>query len=172
MKKQQRVKLIRQLFAIIVLQLIIIFIGFSLWDASQPINDNNSDIFHIQITVDDTVYERSINQYLFYIVSDEERYYFSNSGVVSDNLSNRELYESVSVGDTLQIAYYENHNLFGVRKWVVDARTETQIYRSLESLAQDSIGGRVGAIFVFVFLEFVYLICILCMFLLKKHKLY
>ena len=65
------------------------------------------------------------------IVADSTEYFFSRTNTSSE-YSNRELLETLSVGDHLSLHYREGYVLFGTGNLIVDARGETEIYRSLE----------------------------------------
>ena len=128
----KRLKFFKSLlvFAVIQCFLFSIFVP-EIYDAFVPVNSENSK--QIKIVVDETYYDSSgRSSAKFYIYSNGIKYRFSNFGI-SGKYSNRELSEMVREGDVLSITYIEKYP-FGVvnEKWVVDARTETKVYRSLE----------------------------------------
>lgn len=61
----------------------------------------------VSIRVEDISYDRSVSEYRFCIYSGTEKYVFPNLGAFSE-YSNRELYNEISVGDSISLEYYEN----------------------------------------------------------------
>ena len=151
-------KTIKRFFIIVCVQLMIISLFSLLLYESKSLNDKH--IKQAIIVVDDIEYIRIMNEFRFSVFSNSIQYQFSNDGALSPYYSNRDLYENVDVGDKLNIIYIEKYRLTGKQNLVVDARTEKEIYRSLEYYNTQKNYLRVFIIVFFSVVEMVYLFII------------
>ncbi len=69
------------------------------------------------------------------IESDSTEYRFDDRASLKE-YSVPQISKAISVGDPLTIRYYERTGIFGTRMWVVDARTETEVFRSWEEYSK------------------------------------
>ena len=140
--------------ALIQLMLLLMFLGC--FYSSKPFEIQN--VKQAVLIVDDISYERVISEYKFSFFSNSVKYQFSNKGVFS-NYSNSELYEKIEIGDRITIKYVEEYGLFGKINWVVDARTETEVYRSIEDYSDQKIAFIIICVFFYV-VELLFLIVV------------
>ncbi len=153
-------------FALVQVGILLLFIG--MFYQSKPIKQE--DTRHILITVTDVAYERNFGEYKFYVFSDSDRYEFFETGAFS-LYSNKELYEMIRTGDRISLIYVEKGGLFGKTNSVVDARTETETYRSLEQVNASFKKANIVIIVFFFIVELLYLaVLALCIAFHNKTK--
>ena len=121
--------LIRTLLIFAFIQILILLLFIRLLNESKPIT--TQEIQRCYIVVEKTQFERAISEYRFIIYSDSQKYYFGNRATRAE-YSCSELYATVSVGDQLSIAYYEENSIWGNKKWVVEACSEIEAFRLME----------------------------------------
>lgn len=150
-------KLLCTMLAFILIQMLIVF-GFARFlNSSQPVDIQ--DIKQIDIVAEDISTVRVPRENWLIVVADSEQYVFENHSW-HEEYSVNELYDSISEGDRLSLMYYESRNLFlGKANMVVDARTETEIYRSIEEYNRGKVGlpAAVAAIFSVSVIELFYI---------------
>ncbi len=122
-------KLFRAVILLALIQLVIIFIFVHVLINSKQINVN--DTKQIDITVDDVYYFRVPRENWLFVVSDSTKYLFKGRPTLEEH-SVSELYESISEGDKLFLMYRETYEIIGKVNLVVDARSETEAYRTIE----------------------------------------
>lgn len=147
-------KKLRQMALILVLiQIIIVFTFVHMLIGSQQINPN--DTKQIDIVVDDIYYFRIPRENCLFLVSDSTKYLFKSRSTFEE-YSVDELYKSISEGNKLALRYREIHNIFGKVNLVVDARTETKIYRSIEEYNHGKQGVPLVVAVVFSVMELIF----------------
>ena len=146
-------KLIRSLFIIGLVQLLIVFAFIRMFNIGQPISTD--DTMQTDIIVDD-IYLISTrkNQWLV-IIADSEKYLIESHSTF-DTYSVEELNKSISKGDKLSLSYYESYNIFGKANVIVDARTATENYRTLEEFNHAKQGLPVFVVILFSIIEVVF----------------
>lgn len=122
---------IKKFLPLLLVQLLIVFFFAYCIIDSQPIDI--SDTKQIDITVDDMYKIHRHRGTWVAVVADSTEYIFQ-TGVLSEEYSTSKLYQTISKGDNLSLIYYETDRILfrGKTNIVVDARTETEIYRSFE----------------------------------------
>ena len=147
-------KKVLRIFTIFVLvQLIIAFIFICMLAESQQINVD--DIKQIDITIDDVYYFRVPRNNWLFIVSDSSKYLFKNRST-SEEYSVSELYEAISEGSELSLIYQEKDTIFGKTNLIVDARTKTEVYRTLEEYNRAKQGLPLIVIIFFSIIEVIF----------------
>lgn len=91
----------------------------------------------------------------FIVYSDSQKYYFNNFGIFS-KYSNSYLDKNISAGEKLTLTYFEKYHLFANRNWVVDARSETEVYRTLDEYNERHAGVDVVTIVIFCIIEIIF----------------
>ena len=134
---------------------------------SQPISVN--DTKQIEITVDDIFFVRVPRENWLVVVSDSTKYLFK-SRLTFEECSVDELYESISEGNKLSLKYYEEYNILGKSNLVVDARTESEIYRTIEGYNQSKQGVTTLVVIIFSIIELVF-IGIICLYVWLNHNI-
>lgn len=122
-------KLLREVLLFIAIQLVIIFVSARLFTNSQPTSID--DVKRVDITVDDTYRLKVLKETRLYVVSDSTTYVFSAIPNFKEASAN-EIYKSINEGDKLSLMYEETFSIFGKTNLVVDARSETQTFRTFE----------------------------------------
>lgn len=159
MKKAKRnvkaMKLVKKtvVFALVQLLIVVFFLRFISESKLIVLEDTTP----ITVTVDDIKYERVISEYRFSIYSDSIEYRFHNQGVFA-RYSNRELYETIEIGDEISIVYVERYDLTGKYKSVIDARTEMIVYRSIEEYNELREPAFIAAIVISSIIELVFIL--------------
>lgn len=159
-------KLLRTVIALVLIQLLFVFTSIYALICSKPISEN--DTKQIEIIVDDMYFVRVPRENWLVVVSDSTKYLFK-SRLTFYECSVDELYESISEGNKLSLKYYEEYNILGKSNLVVDARTETEIYRTIEEYNQNKQGVPVLVIIIFSIIELVF-IGIICLYVWLNHN--
>jgi len=146
-------KLIRIVIVPALIQLVIIFIFAHMLIGSQQINVN--DTKQIDITVDDIYYFRVLRENWLFVVSDSTKYLFKSRSTFEEYSVN-ELYESISEGAELSLMYRETHTVLGNVNLVIDARSETKTYRSLEEFNRGKQGVPAFLTIMFSIIELIF----------------
>ena len=129
MSKSQK-RFIRATIMFIVIQILIILLFFFLLIESRPID--SKDMKRIDLVVESIDYKKVISEYRMDIYSDSVRYSFNSRSILSE-CSVSELYDKIKVGDRLSVIFFEKSSLFDKQNLIIDARTETEIYRSVDT---------------------------------------
>ena len=158
----------RSLAIVLVIQTLILLLFLGSIYESKPVNIE--DTKQETIIVEDTKYDRFLRERRFIVYSNHSKYRFSSIAVTSTYHTNSELNEDIVPGDRLSIIYTERYSLFGKVKWVIDARDETQVYRSMETYNKDKQGIVVVVIILFAFIELVFSACVFIYGVLEKPK--
>jgi len=122
-------KTLRMLILFVVIQLVIIFISVSFFRDSQP--TSIEDVKRVDIVVDDAYRLQILRENRLYVVSDSTTYVFTSRPGAKEYSVNQ-IYKSIHEGDRLFLMYKETSGIFGKVNFVVDARSETEIYRTFE----------------------------------------
>jgi len=143
-------KCIRKILLLLLIQLLIIFSFVFLMSGSQQIDI--SDTKQIDITVEDLYITRKAKENQLTVVANSTQYLFTGRATAKDR-SVDELYSTISKSDTLSLIYYES----GKTNVVVDARTETEVYRSFEEYnrGKDGLPGFVVVLYSIIELLFI-----------------
>lgn len=136
------------IFAIIQMVMVLFFIRTL--SNSQPIDIQ--DTKQIDITVEDSYYFKIPSEYRLIVFSDSTKYLFE-SRATFEEYSVSKLYETISVGDRLSLIYYEADSALGKINIVVDARTETETYRSFEEYNRGKEGVPTAVVIIFSIIE-------------------
>lgn len=150
-------KLIRNVFISVLIQVCIIVMFFMAFNTSHPIDI--TDTKQAEITVDDIHYRVTQARYsktYWLIISENSTEYIFSSLKPSAEYSVNELYKSISVGDRLSLRYYETFNILGKINLVVEARTETETYRTLEEYNNAKQGVDIFVIILFFVIEVIF----------------
>ena len=155
---------IRAILLLTLIQLVIVLLLVHFMNESRQININ--DTKQIDITVDDIYIIGSRRLKWLFVADDSTRYLFMSRPTLEER-SIYELYDSISKGDELSLIYYEsNHIIFGNVNVVVDARTETEVYRTFDEYNRSSQGLSTFVLIVFLIAEFIFIgIAFVCVWL-------
>ena len=166
MKKLKKIKKIA--YICIIQIVIIIFFAWSYY-CSAPVEID--EMKNATIIVEDVYYlsGSKISPKLF-VRSNSCEYVFFNM----DNYSARELYENIKIGDKIELTYAERFSLFGQYNMVCSAYGESQTYGSLDSYLKSHVASLRFTIFVFIFIESVFVFLVVASIILfgerKKKK--
>lgn len=148
------IKLLRTVIIFFLMQLLLIFAFTHVLAGSKQININ--DTKQISITVDDIYCFRVPRENWLFVVSDSTKYLFMGRSTF-DEYSVNELYNSISKGDHLSLICYESDSIvLGKVNIIVDARTETEIYRAFEEYNRGKQGVPAFVVSVFSIIELVF----------------
>ena len=137
-----------------------------MFNSGQPIS--TQDTKQTDIIVED-IYLISIPKELWLvIIADSEKYVFGSHSIF-DTYSLEELNKAISKGDKLSLMYYEEYVYFRKTNLVVDARTETENYRTLEEYNRGKQGVPVFVAILFSIIEIVF-IGIIFVYVWLKHN--
>ena len=144
-------KSIRVMLLLVIIQFLIAILFVLFVRGSRQINMN--DTKQIDITVDDIYIIRVAREDQLVVVADSTEYLFEGRSTFEDH-SVHELYDSISKGDNLSLIYYESDRiLFKNANVVVDARTETEIYRDFEEYNRGRQGVPIFVVILFSIIE-------------------
>lgn len=148
-------KLFRTILSFTLIQILIILIFVNALNSSYPININ--DTKQIDITVDDLYINRVFKSNYLIVVSELTKYEFTPRSTFKE-YSVSKLHKTIFLGDSLSLIYYEsNHFIWGTRNIVIDARTQTETYRSYEEYIKGKEGSSVAIIIIFSLIEIAFL---------------
>ena len=147
-------KCIRGFVVVLLIQLLLILTFVRMWNLSQQLDI--SDTKQVNITVKDMHYMHMGKSGSRLIVIDESARYRISKSLTSEEYSVHELYESISKGDRLSLRYYEASGWFQKVNYVVDVRSETEIYRSLDEYNRGKQGAPVFTIIVYAVLQLIF----------------
>lgn len=142
------------IFVLIMIQVIVIFSFVLLWTSSRKIDIE--DTKQAAVTVEDLFLIRAPGEDQLVVVADST-YYLFESRARSEERSVHELYDSISMGDRLALTYYVSGGI--LRKEVnrvIDARTETEIYRSFEAYNRGRQSVSVFVVILYAVIETVF----------------
>ena len=145
----------------ITIQLVIVALFGTILYQSLPIDIK--DAKQIEVVVQDVKCERAISEYQVTIYFNSTKYQFPNNGIFSES-SNDDLLKKIDKGDKISIVFFERYRLTGKKNWIVDARSETATYRSLESYNAGKAVVRTITIIVFLIIEVLYILVSVFMF--------
>lgn len=164
-------KLIRNVFISVLIQVLIIAMFFMAFNTNHPIDITDTE--KTEITVDDIYYRITRGRHSTYwlIISENSTEFIFLSLEPSAEYSVNELYESISVGDRLSLRYYETFNILGKINLIVDARTETETYRTLEEYNKSKQGVDIAVIVIFSVFELLFCAIVFISFALDKNTI-
>jgi len=141
------------LLAFFLVQIVIIF-AFFVVAKVEVIDIENTK--KIDVVVEDIYTGSTRRNAQFVVVADSENYYFGTHST-KEEYSVNELCRAISVGDSLLLTYYESDSLlFGSRNIVVDARNETEVYRSFEAYNLGRGVVSIPAVLLFALVELLF----------------
>lgn len=146
-------RLLKLLVISIFIQLLLICAFVNILAGSSQVSAN--DCKRIDIIVEDTYCVRVSKENWLFISSDSTKYLFRSRSTVNE-CSVDQLYKTVETGDKLCLMYYETHSFFGEVNLIVDARDETEIYRTIDEYNRAKEGLRAFEIIVFSVIELLY----------------
>lgn len=138
----------------VVIQVIIILLFCEMLDASRTIDIK--DTKQMSVTVDTIRFDRGILENKVCIESNSEQYIFGTNCTLNE-YSVHEIFESISQGDQIMIIFYVEESIYGTQNRILDARTETEVFRSYDEYLKNktNIIPVVCVLFSFVELLFV-----------------
>ncbi|MBP3923085.1 MAG: hypothetical protein J6D27_08970 [Ruminiclostridium sp.] len=145
---------VRGLIIFIVVQVLITVFFFFLLIECSPVD--LKDMKQLDIVVESIDYKRVISEYRMDIYSDSVRYSFNSRSTISE-CSVSELYDKIKVGDRLSVIFYEKNSIFDKQNLIIDARVETEIYRSVEEYNNGKSTLKTVIIFVLCIVEILFL---------------
>ncbi len=153
MRSLVEIKIMRRLFLFIIIQFLIVFMFVQFIERSEQLDINDTQ--QIDIIVDDKYIFKALTEHRLVIVADSVNYLFMSRATI-DEYSVDELYSSVSNGERLSLVYYESNFLFEKVNIVVDARTETQIYRTFDGYNYSKEGIHIFGCIIFSIIELLF----------------
>lgn len=166
-------KLIRNVFISVLIQVCIIVMFFMAFNTSHPIDI--TDTKQAEITVDDTYCRftgRRLTTAWLVISENSTEFIFSGDEPFSGyKYPVEELNELISVGDRISLRYYETFNILGKINLIVDARTETETYRTLEEYNNSKQGVDIAVIVIFSVFELLFCAFVFISFALDKNTI-
>lgn len=147
-------KTVRAIFLFILIQTLIVFSFILLVKSSQQIDIN--DTRQVDITIDDIYIIRVPKEDWLFVVADSTYYLFTSRASLEE-YSVHELYNSISKGDHLSLIYYELDSiLFKKVNTIIDARTETEIYRTIEEYNRGKQGVPIFIVILYSIIELMF----------------
>lgn len=147
-------KLFRIVIVLALIQLVIIFTFVHVLIDSQQINETDTE--RIDIIVDDIYYYRVPTENRLVIISDSVKYFFKSRSTLEE-ASVDQLYKSISEGTRLSLRYQETRIWGRTVNLVVDARSETEVFRTIGEYNRGKQGISVYVCFVFSAIEIVFI---------------
>lgn len=171
MKKQNNLKsktTARFLIKCILIQVaILLFFSYAFYH-SMPINAN--DCISKEIVIEDKEYVRAFYEDKCYVFCDDIKYEYANLGMFG-KYSHFEFYESINIGQTLDIVYTERFGLLGKYNYIVGAKDDTNVYLDFESYNSSKQIGFGFMIAIFFLFEVIYVaVLLLTIFVNKNFK--
>ncbi len=146
-------RILRLVTVLALIQIVIVFTFEHMLIGSRQINVN--DTKQIDIIVDDIYYFRIPRENWLFVVSDSTKYLFVSRSTLEEYSVN-ELYKFISEGHKLSLRYRETHNILGKVNLVVDARSETETYRSIEEYNHGKQGIPALVTIIFSIIELIF----------------
>ena len=143
----------KPLYFIIIVQLLIILFFWLLWEGSTS---STHVLKNTVIVVDDVKYENWSKGTRLIVFSADEKYEFPNLGYHTE-YPNSKLVQAIEVGDELYITYYTQNRLFGSRNLILDAYTQTNVFRTIDEYTRSHEGLEIWVIIGFLLIESIYL---------------
>lgn len=157
----KRARFAKRLIIFPVIQALFAAIFVIAFNSNAPVNTN--EIQTSLITVEKIECEsKFLVGEMTTLTSNGVEYHFPKFPVVGTNeYSMHELYESIRPGDTLVVSYVDRNSRSSPneQRTVLDARSETQQFRSFEAYNRYCSKQRVTGIIICSIVEFVFLIC-------------
>ena len=162
-KKKNRINM-RKVITMVTIQFVIALFFGCMLQGSMPIALEKTK--PATITVDAVQYIRSGEGYLI-ISSNSDTYIFDNSGY-PEQYGVRKLRDMITAGETLSIRYTKSWMLsLGIHNRIVDARTESEILRSMEIYNE---GVKNHPFYTSIFWGFIELVFLFVVFLMVRRK--
>ena len=152
-KHKKHFRRYKPLYVAMIAQVLIIFFFCLLWKASTP---STHVLKNAVIDVDDVKYVSWTKGSFVIVHSDDEEYVFYNLGYHS-KYPNSKLAQAIEVGDELNITYFTQERLFGSRNVILDAYSQTNVFRTIDEYTQSKEGNGIWVIVLFVLIESIYL---------------
>lgn len=146
-------RLIRSILILGLVQILIIFAFIRMYNIGQPISIH--DTKQTDIIVEDIYPISTRKEQWLVIIFDSEKYLFESHSTF-DTYSLEELNKSISKGDKLSLRYYEEYIVFRKTNLIVDARNETETYRTLEEYNCGKQGIPFFVVILFSIIEIVF----------------
>ena len=160
--KEKRV--LRNIVVVTLIQILIIAAFVRTLNISRPIDVHNTK--QSKIIVEDTYCIKGPKEnWWLIVVADSRKYLFGNHSIF-DAYSVRELDKVIFPGDVLFLKYYEQYNILGRVCIVVDAKTETEIYRTLDDYNRGKHGLDIFISILFFVIDSAYVgVVVICVWL-------
>ena len=154
-KKKRKKIPFKSLFYFAIIQTIIGLLFLLSIRGCFPIEKNQTK--ETTIVVEDTAYWRGWNQYEFSIFSKSIEYSYPCLGALGPWASVHEMAENIKIGDKITIVYEEQAGLTQTRFLIVEARTQTDVFLTMEDFNEQRVMGYRGLVVILIILE---LICL------------
>ncbi len=146
-------KVIRSMLILCFVQILIVVAFIRIFNVGQPISTH--DTKQTDIIVEDIHLISTRRDAWLVIIAGSEKYLFERHSSF-DTYPWEQLNKSISKGDKISLRYYEGYTIFGRSNWIVEARTETEIYRTLEEYNRAKQGVSIFVVIIFIIIEIVY----------------
>ena len=147
-KYQQKTRCV---FYFLLIECIVLVLFCVVLDKSKPVDI--SQIKEASVIVEDTTYINSGQIRRFHIICDSETYIFSAPWLAFGEYPLHELSKEIHIGDQLVVRYHERQGLSGVKKWIIDARSENNVYRSIDDYIESTKGVTTSVLIAFGVIE-------------------
>lgn len=161
-------KLIRFFTLCVLIEIIIILLISNTIASFRPLQIQ--DTKQIEIVVEDVYYDYGRVSSRLVLTSGSEKYYIHNRSSKNE-YSIRQLKEMIAIGDRLILNYCEERNLWGKYNSVVNAQTETEVFRTIDNFNNDQKIGSTIFIIVLIFIELFFCLYVILYTFLNKNTI-
>ena len=147
----KRVKFFKRFVPIFVIGHVVILFAFLCILESKPVDISNCK--NERIVVEDKEYIDIPRHRTFFVIANDIKYFFSNSGIFG-KYSASELNEEIEIGETLDISYYKT-GLFKKKNYVIAAEGE-DVYLEYDTSYELKQKGYIGFIVLFSIIELIF----------------
>ena len=159
-------------YSILIESIIILCFVIAIYQ-SEPIDIN--DCTNERIVVNDKQYKYipMSRKYKCQVVSNGIKYDFPHMGI-SFEYSTRELFETISIGESLDITYTKRYGFWGSYILIIDARNDSNVYLDAAFFNSNKEKALVSFIIIFSIIELIFLFCVaaIILFNCKELKLF
>lgn len=143
----------KPLYAVLLIEVLIVLLFIQILYKSRPISTISLE--KTVIVAEDICYDRGISGYHISVFCNSEEYIFPSLGFHS-SYPNGKLYQEIELGDKIFITYYQERTVFGYKKFIVDAYTESLVLRTIEEYENGTKGIQIFETISFVIIEILY----------------
>ncbi len=161
-------KLLRSFILSVLLEIIIILLLLDALNGLYPLKIHDTE--RVDIIVEDLYYDYGRTSNRLVVSCGSEEYVFHNRSS-EDEYSVRQLKEMIAVGDHLSLNYCEERNIWGKYNSIVNAQTESEVYRSIDHFNENQKNGSTIFIIVLVFIELIFCLNVILYIFFNKNTI-